>query len=72
MGLQPRLADFKFIVSRTEGCPIDSQRLVQHKLDSVLKRSFAGPLSKVLISRGEGSDRRYYFSHEDVFDFLFY
>ncbi|KAK3698133.1 hypothetical protein LTR37_017091 [Vermiconidia calcicola] len=60
VGLQPRLADFTI-----------NGRFVQQKVDNT-RRAKDSPMSKVLITRGEGSDRRYYLTAFDRFDFLWY
>lgn len=81
VGLQPRLADFKLITipqtsesqtshryqsrsqRRLEGRDL-RQSFIQHKLDGK-DRSRYSPLSKVAVARGEGKDRRWYFSAFD-------
>ncbi|PVI07471.1 hypothetical protein DM02DRAFT_327414 [Periconia macrospinosa] len=57
VGVQPRLADFKFIVGQTR------QVFVQYKLD--VKDRRAGNYGNVAIARGEGQARRHYFSSID-------
>lgn len=82
IGLQPRLADFKFITAlpqnpfshlnirqqRLDGRPL-RQDFIQHKLDGK-DRARSSRLSKVAIARGEGKERRWYFSTFDRFVIL--
>ncbi|KAL8643583.1 MAG: hypothetical protein Q9226_008263, partial [Calogaya cf. arnoldii] len=67
LGLQPRLADFKFKIGRRR----TRQVLIQHKLDSK-GRALEAPLHKVGIARGDAGNRRWYFTPFERFDFLFY
>ena len=63
MWLQPRIADFKLIVSYAR--PSDSkQYFIQHKLDGG-QRAWGSPLINVAIARGEDPRRQWYFSHTD-------
>ena len=70
VGLQPRLADFKFIPAWVQG-PKDlespgpqHQRFVQHKLDG-RDRTSSTSLAKVAISRAQGGNRWWYFQAHD-------
>ena len=70
VGLQPRLADFKFIPTRIqspkdrESLGLQHQRFVQHKLDGRERKSLAS-LAKVAIARIQGHKHRWYFhAHE--------
>ena len=76
VGLQPRLADFKFIPAWVQG-PKDlesprpqQQRFVQHKLDG-RDRTSSTSLAKVAISRAQGGNRWWYFQAHDRFLPLF-
>ncbi|GAB7356119.1 hypothetical protein MBLNU459_g6719t1 [Dothideomycetes sp. NU459] len=62
--LQPRLADFKLLLP-------GRQVYVQHKLDNRV-RKLDRPLDKILVARGMGDEREYYFRAEERFDFFFY
>ncbi len=70
VGLQPRLADFKFIPALIprpnplESPELQHQRLVQHKLDA-RERAYSAPLTKVAIGREQGGKRRWYFQAYD-------
>ncbi|GAB7349839.1 hypothetical protein MBLNU459_g0543t1 [Dothideomycetes sp. NU459] len=64
VGLQPRLADFKFLLP-------ERQVFVQHKVDHQIRRRDK-PLGRITAARGEGDERQYYFRTEERFDFIFY
>lgn len=64
VGAQPRLADFRLKIG-------DRTVWVQHKLDLTI-RSATDNLQNVPAARGDGQDRRYYFSAFERFDFLWY
>ncbi|THX42150.1 hypothetical protein D6D11_08328 [Aureobasidium pullulans] len=64
IGVQPSLADFKFVLLRR-------QVLVQHKLDGK-ERKEGSFLSNVGVLRQQGNNIRYYFSNHDRFDFFFF
>ena len=70
VGLQPRLADFKFIPTMIqspndrESPGLQHQRFVQHKLDG-RERTSSASLTKVAIARVQGRKHRWYFhAHE--------
>lgn len=60
VGLQPRLADFKVIITDPE-THRPRQFFVQHKLDS-RDRALNNRLEKVQVARKQGHSTRYYFS----------
>ena len=70
VGLQPRLADFKFIPAVTqstknlESPELQHQRFVQHKLDG-RERTYSASLAKVPIARGQGRKCKRYFNAHD-------
>lgn len=72
VGLQPRLADFKLVPSQEfleqyaldTGTAFPAQVFVQHKIDA-RDRAAQNPLSNVAIARGEGLNRRSYFTAVD-------
>ena len=61
--LQPRIADFKLIVPHA-GASGFQQFFIQHKLDGQ-RRTWGSPLTKVSITRGDGPESGWFFSHTD-------
>lgn len=70
VGLQPRLADFKFIPALIQSPKdlkspeLQHQRFVQHKLDG-RERTSSASLAKVAIARDQGRKCRWYFNAHD-------
>lgn len=62
VGLQPRLADAKFIYANKLG--VRQQRFIQHKIDAFL-RAANTRLSKVSVARVQGLTKKYHFSAFD-------